>query len=277
MRWNRSLIALFTLAALAAPPALAADPAVPPGEQEAKARLEKSPRHGEYHDISVTGGKPLRGYIVYPEKKDKAPVVIVIHEIYGLTDWIKAVADQLAADGFIAIAPDLLTGMGPDGKGTEGFASRDDVRKAIQGLKPEQVVAQLNAVRDYGKGLPASNGKTAAVGFCWGGGQSFAYAVGQPDLSAAVVYYGGNPAPDQAAKTKVPVLGNYGSDDARVNQTVSPAVEAVKKAGGKYEANTYEGAGHGFLRQLDGRNGANLKAAQQAWPRTVAFIREHTK
>ena len=277
MRCPRTLVALLSLAALAAGPAARAADVLPPGAKEAKARLEKSRRHCEYQDISVTGGKPLHGYVVYPEKKDKAPVVIVIHEIFGLTDWIKAVADQLAADGFIAVAPDLLSGMGPDGKGTEGFASGDDVRKAIQGLKPEQVVPMLNAVRDYGKGLPASNGKTATIGFCWGGGQSFAYAVGQPDLSAAVVYYGGNPKPDDAAKTKVPVLGNYGSDDARVNQTVGPAVEAVKKAGGKYEANTYEGAGHGFLRQQDGREGANLKAAQQAWPRTVAFIREHTK
>ena len=281
MPWTRTLAAVLSLAALAAVPATsAAADALPPGEKDAKARLEKSPRHGEYQDISVTGGKPLRGYVVYPEKKDKAPVVIVIHEIYGLSDWIKGVADQLAADGFIAIAPDLLSGMAKDGKGTEGFASRDEVTQAVRGLKPDQVVAQLNAVKDYGKGLPAANGKTATVGFCWGGGQSFAYAIAQPELNAAVVYYGGNPAPDQAAKTKVPVLGNYGSDDARVNQTVPPAVEAVKKAGGKYEANTYEGAGHGFLRQQDGpnsRNGANLKAAQQAWPKTVAFIRENTK
>jgi carboxymethylenebutenolidase len=285
MRRNRSLTTLFSLVALpaltlaAALPARAAAPAtaLPPAEADAKKRLESSPRHGEYVDITVANAKPIRGYVVYPEVKDKAPVVIVIHEIYGLSDWVKSVADQLAADGFIAVAPDLLSGMGKDGAGTEGFADRDAVVKAIKDLKPDQVVAQLNAVRDFGVKLPASNGKTATVGFCWGGGQSFAYAVAQPQLQAAVVYYGPNPPADKAATTKVPVLGNYGGDDARVNGTVPAAVEAVKKAGGTYTANTYEGAGHGFLRQQDGKDGANKKAAEQAWPKTVAFIREHAK
>src|SRR5947208_4738352 len=139
---------------------LAAD--IPPGENEAKAALDKSPRHGEWVDIKAPGvDVPIRSYVVYPERKDKAPVVIVIHEIFGLSDWIRSVADQLAADGFIAIAPDLLSGMGEGGKGTDGFKDRQEVMGAIKGLKPDQVVAQLNAVRDYGKKIPASSGKTA--------------------------------------------------------------------------------------------------------------------
>ena len=252
-------------------------PALPPGEADAKARIEKSPRHGEYADIEGPGvTTPLRSYVVYPERKEKAPVVIVIHEIFGLSDWVKSVADQLAADGFIAVAPDMLSGMGPKGGGTESVASGDDVKMLVRGLKPDDVVAKLDAVRAYGMKLPASNGKTATIGFCWGGAQSFAYAAARPELHAAVVYYGTSPS-DAAAfeKIKAPVLGCYGSDDARVNATIDPAKDAMKKAGKTYVPNIYDGAGHGFLRQQDGKDGANLKAAEQAWPATVKFIREH--
>jgi carboxymethylenebutenolidase len=257
--------------------ALAADaPKLPPAEAGAKERIEKTPRHQEYVDITLAGGKPIKSYVVYPEVKDKAPVVIVIHEIFGLSDWIKSVADQLAAEGFIAIAPDLLSGMGEGGKGTDGFKDRQGVMTAIRGLKADQVVAQLNAVRDYGKKIPASNGKTATIGFCWGGGQSFAYAVAQPELSAAVVYYGTNPGAADLAKVKAPVMGNYGGNDQRVNATVGPAQEEMKKLGKTYEVHTYEGAGHGFLRQQDG-SPANGKAAQDAWPATIKFLTEHTK
>lgn len=276
MRWTRPLLALVPLFAFVAAPAFAAD-TLPPGEAAAKERIEKSPRHGEYADVELPGGKPIKSYVVYPEKKDKAPVVIVIHEIYGLTDWIKSVADQLAADGFIAIAPDLVSGMGKDGKGTEGFASRDELVQAIRGLKPDQVAAQLNAVRAYGMKLPASNGKTATVGFCWGGGQSFNYAAAQPELNAAVVFYGASPAAEEVAKVKAPIFGNYGENDARVNNTIPAAEEAAKKGGKTYIVKKYTGAGHGFLRQQDGQNGANMKATQEAWPATVKFLRENTK
>ncbi|MGB7161341.1 MAG: dienelactone hydrolase family protein [Tepidisphaeraceae bacterium] len=252
---------------------------LPPGEKDAKAVVEKSPRHGEYVDVTVAGrDKPVRSYVVYPEVKDKAPVVIVIHEIFGLSDWIKGVTDQLAADGFIAIAPDLLSGKGSKGGGTEEFAGRDEVTKAVRSITPEEATAALNGVREYGAKLPASNGKTATIGFCWGGAQSFAYATKQPQLNAAVVYYGTSPE-DGAALKKVgaPVLGLYGSDDARVNKTIEPAQAKMKELGKKYTPHIYDGAGHGFLRQQDGRDGANLKAAQQAWPETVIFLRENTK
>ncbi len=240
--------------------------------------LEKSPRHGEWVDIAVAGAKtPLKSYIVYPERKDKAPVVIVIHEIFGLTDWARSVADQLAADGFIAIAPDLLSGHGKDGGGTDSYPSRGDVTKAVSGLKATEVIAGLNAVRDYAMKLPAASGKTATVGFCWGGGQSFAYAAAQPELDAAVVYYGTPPGPDALAKIKAPVLGLYGGSDARVTSTVEPTAAAMKKLDKPYTPHVFDGAGHGFLRAQDGQNGANLKAAQQAWPQTIAFLQEHLK
>lgn len=251
---------------------------IPPGEAAAKDALNKSPRHGEWIDVNVPGAKnPLRCFVVYPEIKDKTPVVIVVHEIYGASDWIRAVADQLAADGFIAIAPDLLSGKGPHGGGTEAVASRDDVVKLVRGLKPDDVIAALNATREYATKLPAANGKSATVGFCWGGGVSFNYAVAQPALNAAVVYYGTDPGTADLEKIKVPVLGLYGSDDARVTSTVPSTAEQMEKLGKSYTHHTYEGAGHGFLRAQDARNGANLRAAKQAWPDTIAFLREHTK
>ena len=262
----------------AAAPAAARDANLPPSEQQAKAALEKSPRHGEYVDIKLpSGGTPIRSYVVYPERKDKAGVVIVIHEIYGLSDWIRGVADQLARDGFIAIAPDLISGLGPNGGGTDSVASRDDVVKLVRGISPDDATARLNAVRDSALKIPAANGKTATLGFCWGGARSFAYAAAQPGLNAAVVFYGTSPETADLARIKAPVLGHYGGDDARVNATIPPAEAEMKKLGKTYEVHIYKGAGHGFLRQQDGREGANLQATREAWPRTLAFLREHLK
>ncbi len=263
------------------PPATPAIPKtadLPADEAGAKEAINKTPRHAEYVDVKVEGqSAPIKAFVVYPERKDKAPVVIVIQEIFGLSDWIKGVADQLAQEGFIAIAPDLLSGKGPNGGGTEAFASRDEVTAAVRTLTPQAVVADLNAVRAYAIKLPAANGKSASIGFCWGGGMSFLYASAQPALDAAVVYYGTSPSADALASIKAPVLGNYGGNDARVNATIEPAVAEMKKLGKTYEPHIYDGAGHGFLRQQGGQNGANLKATQQAWPTTIAFLREHTK
>jgi carboxymethylenebutenolidase len=263
-------------AAAPAAPAAPRDPALPPSDEQAKAALETTPRHTEWYDVAVPGGSTrLRVFAVYPERKDKAPVVIVIHEIFGLSDWIRGVADQLARDGFIAVAPDLITGLGPNGGGTDSMASRDDVVKAIRGLSPEETAKRLDAVHAWAEKLPAASGKTATVGFCWGGSASFAYATKQPALDAAVVYYGSSPDAAALASAKAPVLGLYGADDARVNATIEPAKAELARLGRSYEVEIYEGAGHGFLRQQSGREGANLKATQGAWPRTLAFIRKH--
>jgi carboxymethylenebutenolidase len=251
---------------------------LPPGEAGAKAALDSSPRHGEWADVALpSGGAPIRTWVVFPERKDKAGVVIVIHEIYGLTDWIRAVADQLAADGFIAVAPDLLSGRGPGGGGTGSVASRDEVVKLVRELTPAEVAARLDAVRAHALKLPAANGKSATLGFCWGGARSFAYAASQQALDAAVVFYGSSPEAADLARVKAPVLGHYGGDDARVNATVPPAQAELKKLGRSYDAHTYEGAGHGFLRAQDGREGKNLAATRAAWPRTVAFLRRRLR
>ena len=254
------------------------DEKLPASEVQAKAALNNSPRHGEYVDVkNPAGGPAIRTWVMYPERKDKAGVVLVIHEIFGLSDWARAVADQLAREGFIAVVPDLVSGMGPNGKGSDSSASRDDVVSLVRALTPAEATARLNAVRDYAVKIPAANGKIATVGFCWGGGQSFAYAVTQPTLAGAVVYYGTPPTPADLARIKAPVLGFYGGDDARITTTVTATEAEMKKLGKTYEPHVFEGAGHGFLRAQDDRNGANLKATQQAWPRTVAFLRDQLK
>ena len=250
--------------------------AIPPDADQVKDALAKSPRHGEWLDVALPGGGKLVTWVVYPEKKEKAGVVIVIHEIFGLTDWVRGVADQLAKEGFIALAPDLLSGMGPNGGGTDSLGA--DATKVIRNLTPAAAALRLDAVRAYALKLPAANGKTGTIGFCWGGSTSFGYAVAQSKLDAAAVYYGTSPEEETSfAKIGAPVMGFYGGDDARVNATIPRAEEAMRKFGKRYTANVYEGAGHGFLRQQTGREGANARATAKAWAATLAFLRENLK
>jgi carboxymethylenebutenolidase len=272
------LLLASALLAQSAPAVPAGGADIPPSENTVRAALEKSPRHGEYVDVKQPGGGvAIRTWISYPERKDRAGVVMVIQEVFGLSDWLRGVADQLAKDGFIAVAPDMVSGMGPNGGGTDSVASKDDVVKLVHGISPEEANKRLNAVREWALTIPAGNGKIATVGFCWGGARSFAYAVTQPTLAGAVVYYGTSPENAELASIKAPVLGFYGGDDARVDATVPPAEAEMKKLGKSYETHTYDGAGHGFLRDQEGRDGANLKASRDAWPRTIAFFRERLR
>jgi carboxymethylenebutenolidase len=248
---------------------------LPPSEENAKAVLETSPRHGELINIPLSGGTPLRTWIVYPERSDKAGVLLIIHEVFGLSDWIRGVADQLAREGFIAIAPDLISGFGPGGGGTDSVASRDDVVKLVRALTPAETETRLAAVRQYAMTLPAANGKLASIGFCWGGARSFELAASEPPPNAAVVFYGTSPDSARILRVTAPVQGHYGGDDARVNATIEPARIALQKLGRTYEPHIYTGAGHGFLRAQSMREGANLKASEEAWPRTIAFLRRH--
>jgi carboxymethylenebutenolidase len=250
--------------------------ALPPDADQAKGVLARSPRHGEWVDIAMPGGGKLVTWVVYPEKKEKAGAVIVIHEIFGLTDWVRGVADQLAKEGFLALAPDLLSGMGPNGGGTDSLGA--DATKVIRNLSAADAAFRLDAVRAYVRKLPAANGKVGSIGFCWGGSTSFSYAVAQPKLDAAVVYYGTSPeSAEDYAKIGAPVAAFYGGDDARVDATIPRAEEAMKKLGKRFTPTVYEGAGHGFLRQQDGRDGANARATAKAWPATVAFLRDSLK
>lgn len=244
-----------------------------PGATEASAQLTASPRHGEWAMISTGPGDSVRAWIVYPERRTQAPVVIVVHEIFGLSPWIRSVADQLAADGFLAVAPDLLTMKNVPGSPENPDAQA--ARAAIQTLDMDDVHRQISAVARYAMGRPAAAARYGIVGFCWGGAVSFEHAVRSPNMGASVVYYGTSPAPARLASVRAPVLGLYGSDDARVNATVPPADSAMKALGKTYRPIFYEGAGHGFLRQQDGREGKNLAAARAAWPETVSWFRTH--
>jgi carboxymethylenebutenolidase len=243
------------------------------GQQWAKETLEKSPRHGEWVPIKHDN-RVVQTFVVYPESKQKAPVVIVIHEIYGLSDWARSVADQLAAHGYIAVAPDLLSGFGPKGGGTGDFPSQQDASKAVSGLDPDTVTADLNAVADYAKKIPAGNGKIAVSGFCWGGGQSFRFATNRKDLSAAFVFYG--PPPKDLLAITAPVYGFYAGNDARIDATIPDTTAAMKTAGKTYDPVTYEGAGHGFMRAGEdpaNTNPDNKKAHDQGWERWLKLLK----
>ncbi|MGD0629853.1 MAG: dienelactone hydrolase family protein [Terracidiphilus sp.] len=240
----------------------------------AKARLEASPRHHEYVPLKH-GSRTVQAFVVYPEVKSKAPVVVLIHEIFGLTDWAKEMADELAGQGFIVIAPDLLSGFGPGGGGSSEFPSQDATIKAVSGLDPDVVNADLDAAADFGKHLPAANGKIAVAGFCWGGGKSFAFAAHRKDLSAAFVFYG--PGPADVSTITAPVYGFYGGNDLRIGATVPATTEAMKAAGKKYEPVTYDGAGHGFMRAGEDPGNTvpgNKTAREQGFDRLVKLLHE---
>jgi carboxymethylenebutenolidase len=264
----RTLIALYMLAALV--------PAVHVQQDSPKARLEKSPRHQEWVKVKH-GDRTVNTFIVFPEVKDKATSVVVIHEIFGLSDWVRSVADQLAEAGYIAIAPDLLTGLGPKGGGTDELGGPDGARKVIGNLPPDQITADLNACVDYCAKLPAANGKVVVGGFCWGGKESFRFATNNKSIKAALVFYGPGPDSEAAiAKIACPVYGFYGGNDARVTSTVTKSAELMKKDNKTYEPVTYEGAGHGFMRTGEAPDAkpADKKARNEAWSRWKEIMKK---
>lgn len=257
-----------------APSVVQRNEAIAPAAEHVEAVLAKS--SGKWAETKLADGTTLKMWVVAPASAAKTGVVLVIHENMGLNDWPRAVADQLARQGFIAIAVDLLSGKAPDGGGTAELGT--GAGQALRTLTPADVAARLDAAAAFGRKLPNANGKYATVGFCWGGGQSFTYAVAQPNVNAAVVYYGSTPSDMTVlANIKAPVLGLYGGNDARITASVEPTAAKMKELGKSYTPHIYEGAGHGFLRQQSGAEGANLKAAEQAWPATLAFLREHLK
>src|SRR5215813_5915581 len=246
----------------------------PDGQDWAVARLKKSPRHQEWQKVQ-NGKREINSFIVYPEVKNKATAVVVIHEIFGMSDWVQSLTDQLAEAGYIAVAPDLLSGMGPNGGGTSSL-DRNGVGQAIRDLPPDQITADLNAVADYIAKVPAANGKFVVTGYCWGGSQSFRYATNNPKIKAAFVFYGSAPAsadgtPDKTALAKItaPVYGFYAGNDARINATLPKTTEAMTELKKTFDPVTYEGAGHGFMRAGDApdANEANKKARDEAWVR----------
>ncbi|MCE9554466.1 MAG: dienelactone hydrolase family protein [Planctomycetes bacterium] len=239
------------------------------GQEHVKSALDKSPRHHEWVEVQ-NGDRKVHCFVAFPEAKGATTAVLVIHENKGLTDWVRLVADQVAEAGYLAIAPDLLSGMAPGGGRTKDFPDQSAATEAIYKLKPEQVMADLKSVADHVLKIPACNGKLTSAGFCWGGGQSFRFATTRPDLKAAMVFYGSfGLTKEDAAKIICPVYGFYGGNDARIGATIPATVEMMKLAGKKYEPVTYEGAGHGFMRMGEEPNAdaANRKGRDEAWKR----------
>ena len=237
----------------------------------AKERLNKSPRHGEWVDLK-SGERTIKAFVVYPERKDKAPVILVISEIFGLTDWVRSLCDELAENGVIAIAPDL--------HGGQKYEDMDAARKATSGLPKEQVRADLDATADYAvTKIPSCNGTLAVCGFCWGGGWAFEYASVNPKLKAAYSFYGvALDDPAKIAKIACPVYGFYAENDERVNATIAKAEELMKAAGKKYEPVIYKGAGHGFMRSGEPNNPqvreGDRKARDEAWARWKTLLKQ---
>jgi carboxymethylenebutenolidase len=259
---------LFLFAILLAAPFAAA-------QDWAKTNLEKSPRHREWVTIKHDG-RSVETFIAYPESHGKTPVVLIIHEIFGLSDWAQELADEVAAAGYIAVAPDLLSGMGPNGGRTNSIEA-NSVMEAVSKLPPDQITADLNAAADYGLKLPSSNGKLFVAGFCWGGGQTFRFATNRSDLAAAFVFYGPPPDKDAMTRIKAPVYGFYGGNDARIGATIPDATANMKAAGKTYEPVTYEGAGHGFMRagEAPDASDANKRARDEAWTRWKSLLASH--
>ena len=241
----------------------------------AKQKLDKSPRHQEWVKV-VYGSRTVDSFVVYPEVSHKAPVVVLIHEIFGLSDWARSMADDIAAMGYIVIAPDLLSGFGPNGGGSSAFPDMQAVIKAVSGLNPDTVTADLNAAAGYALKLPAANGKLAVVGFCWGGGQSFRFATERKGLSAAFVFYGPPPPTESLTTITAPVYGFYAGNDARITATVPDTKAAMATAGKKYDPVIYDGAGHGFMRAGEdpaNTNPANATARQEGMKRLEMLLK----
>ena len=272
----------------------------------AKAMLAKSPRHGEFVTVAETNGRKLQVWVVYPQVKSKAPVVVMIHEVYGLSDWAQEMADELAGAGYIVVEPDLLSELGPaaataaapaaagapmdhdhmgqggagaayvaaEPGGTSAFPDRNAVVRAISSLPDAQILADLDAVADYGKKLPSADGKLYVAGFCWGGGKSFLFATHRGDLSGAFVFYGPPPPATAMKNITAPVYGFYAGNDARISATIPQTVADMKAAGKTYEPVTYDGAGHGFMRggEAPDANAADSAARAQGFRRLVTLL-----
>jgi carboxymethylenebutenolidase len=266
--------------------------ALPPSNNSAKARLAASPRHGEWVKLAWEPGSAdsLMAWIVYPSTSNaKTPVVVVVHEIFGLSSWVRGVADQVAADGFIAIAPDLVS-RARGGPSTEELPG-DSARRIIQGVTTAERNRGIAAVARYAMSQASAAPRYAVIGYCWGGSTVWAHAVngGVAGFAGGVAFYGapysnaGVLAADSLAKITKPVMLLNGSKDARIGAAM-PAIDSTMKALRKsYVGINYQGAVHGFLRAQDdpkatrdeAEEQANLAATKDGWPRTLEFLRKN--
>lgn len=279
---------------------------LPASNNSAPARLKASPRHAEWVKIAWEAGSAdsIMAWVVYPaspNSRAKAPVVVVVHEIFGLSTWVRGVADQAAADGFIAIAPDFLSKVRGGPSSVE--LPSDSARKLIAGVNAADRNRAINAAANYAMMLPSAKQKYAVIGYCWGGQTVFMHATnrGLKGFSGGVAFYGlpytagGSPATattaavpaginvDSIKKINKPVMLLNGSKDARI-AALMPSLDSIMRASKKnYVGTNYEGATHGFLRGQDdpkatrdaAEEAANLAATKDGWPKTIAFLRKN--
>jgi carboxymethylenebutenolidase len=210
---------------------------------------------------------PVRAYLARPEGETKRPGVIVIHENRGLQPHIKDVTRRVAEEGFLALAPDALSPLG----GTPEDA--DEARALIGELDRSETIKNLVAAVKYLQTHPLSTGKVGCTGFCWGGGMTNQVAVHSPDLSAAVPYYGMQPASEDVPKIKAAMLLHYAGIDERINAGIPAFEEALKQASVEFTTYIYEGAKHAFNNDTNPER-YHEEAAQLAWQRTIAFFKE---
>ncbi len=255
--------------------AVSANAAIPPAAEPGD-RLENSPRHHEWVTLKTDGDRDVRAFVVFPEVDRPVPAVVVIHENRGLNEWARSLADQVAEAGFVAVAPDLLSGMGPDGGGTDSFRNSDAAREAIYKLTPERVNAGLDAAVKHAKGLEATSDVVTVAGFCWGGGQSFRYATHNPAIAAAFVFYGSAPENEVLGQLKVPVYGFYGGNDFRITGQVPRVKMRTDELSKPFEPVVYDSAGHGFMRsgEAGNANDANRRGRSAAWERWIKLMND---
>jgi len=261
-----AFIVLLSLLALLIDPARAQD--------WAREQVDNSPRHLEWVALQA-GDREVATFVAYPERAEKAPAVVLIHEIFGHTNWFRLMSDHLAAAGYVVVVPDLLSGMAPDGQGTDGFESVTEVRKAVGELPPEQVTDDLRAAVEYARNIPAANGKVVLAGFCWGGTQTFRFATNSDEIDAGFVFYGTAPDDREALeRISAPIYGFYAENDARVNATLPETTSAMEELGKVFEIETYAGGGHGFMRAGEAPEAeeGNKKAREAAWNRTLELL-----
>jgi carboxymethylenebutenolidase len=249
-------------------------PDLPAGLFTAKSTLIHSTLRREWVDIPA-GDVRLHIWVEYPEGNGKAPFVLVMQQAPGLDEWQRAIADQLALQGFIAAAPDLYSGLGPNGGNYDSFEGVDAAMRAAARLSHDEIMRRYKAAYTWGMALPRASGKSASLGFCAGGGVSFEFAGDVPEINAAVVFYGGAPREAVMAKIKAPVIGFYGENDERVTATAAPAAEKMKAQGKSFEYHVYPKATHAFIMFQD--MGHNREATADSWPRAIAFLNKNLK
>lgn len=234
--------------------------------RDAPPPLDAVTTHGEWVTFANADGDSVSAYVAYPEREGKAPALIIVHEIFGLSEWEPTVADRFAAKGYVAIVPDLLSARYGSTR-----AMGDSARRLVGTLSAGDVDRDLDATYAYVNALPATEtGNVGIIGFCWGGGTVWTYASHNPDLRAAVVCYGPLADTSMLRTVKAPVLGVYGQNDGRVTNSLPDIVRQMEAMGKPFAADSYAGTGHGFLRP--GRRGSGTAEADRAWRDIDAFL-----